>query len=531
MDSVTEDALAIEVSDFGPIAEAEVELRPLTVFVGPSNTGKSFLAVLIYALHRYFSGRYLSAGVGAIDRDFRLRLGRRLGPRHRASPLSEASVNALSDMAEQIACFMDSRSGTHLDLSLPAPVVDSIRSGLEAQGDVLGEEISHCFGVSEIRRLIRRTGAGSPGRTTAGIVLRSRSASASSPAEQGLGITDGAISLKSEVPGVLRIPAGERRRWVEDPTHDWWSVNDDRRIQEYGEDRGTEIRTRLATSMLKLLTDFVQTTAAGPLDRPAWYLPADRTGVMHAHNVVVSSLIQSEAMAGLHRARSLPMLSGVLTDFLEQLVGMNQESYRRLGSGSAGEHADRIERGILGGSVGIERSEIMHYPSFTYQPDGWHDGLPLMNASSMVSELAPVVLYLRHVIEPGNVLIIEEPEAHLHPAMQVKLIRQLSALVDTDVRVVVTTHSEWVIEELTNITHKSALSPERRAGLSGGSIALSVEQVGVWWFEPKQGPGGSGSVVSNISLDSNFYPDDYAEVAYRLHNDGVEIAERVGGAE
>ena len=31
----------ISVKDFGPIASGTVDLRPLTVFVGPSNTGKN----------------------------------------------------------------------------------------------------------------------------------------------------------------------------------------------------------------------------------------------------------------------------------------------------------------------------------------------------------------------------------------------------------------------------------------------------------------------------------------------------------
>ena len=52
-DSSIKDTL--EVTNFGPITEAKIDLRPLTVFVGPSNTGKSYLAVLIYALHRHFS--------------------------------------------------------------------------------------------------------------------------------------------------------------------------------------------------------------------------------------------------------------------------------------------------------------------------------------------------------------------------------------------------------------------------------------------------------------------------------------------
>ena len=46
----------IAVENFGPIEKAEIDLRPLTVFVGESNTGKTYLAALIYALHPIFEG-------------------------------------------------------------------------------------------------------------------------------------------------------------------------------------------------------------------------------------------------------------------------------------------------------------------------------------------------------------------------------------------------------------------------------------------------------------------------------------------
>ena len=46
----------ITVKNFGPIEKAEIDLRPLTVFVGESNTGKTYLAALIYALHQHFEG-------------------------------------------------------------------------------------------------------------------------------------------------------------------------------------------------------------------------------------------------------------------------------------------------------------------------------------------------------------------------------------------------------------------------------------------------------------------------------------------
>ena len=70
-----------------------------------------------------------------------------------------------------------------------------------------------------------------------------------------------------------------------------------------------------------------------------------------------------------------------------------------------------IEQKVLSGRIQTDRSNPA-YPSFLYVPQGWERELPLMNASAMVSELAPVVLYLRHVVEPGEVLIIEEPESN-----------------------------------------------------------------------------------------------------------------------
>ena len=176
------------------------------------------------------------------------------------------------------------------------------------------------------------------------------------------------------------------------------------------------------------------------------YLPADRIGVMHSHQVIVSALIQRAARAGLRPAADLPMLSGILTDFLEQLILMasNRESKRKSNGDMLASH---MEATVLRGQVHVENSDA-NYPHFTYQPEGWKAKLPLMRSSSMVSELAPVVLYLRHIVRSGDILIIEEPESHLHPAMQIEVARLLAEVVRSGIQVIITTHSEWVLDEL-----------------------------------------------------------------------------------
>ncbi|MXZ83367.1 MAG: AAA family ATPase [Synechococcus sp. SB0666_bin_14] len=235
----------------------------------------------------------------------------------------------------------------------------------------------------------------------------------------------------------------------------------------------------------------------GSLALPAFYLPADRTGVMHAHSVVVSSLIDRATMSGIRPAARLPMLSGVLADFLEQLPELEHSRFppRRPPS----DNAAQMEEAMLGGSVAVERGEASGYPRFTYTPDGWDHSLPLMNTSSMVSELAPVVLYLRHWVRPGRVLIVEEPEAHLHPALQVEFTRQLARLVQSGVRVVITTHSDWILEELSNIVRRSELVGKQEKAKPRGDISLRPDQVGAWLFRQKKRP--KGSVVEELILD------------------------------
>lgn len=177
--------------------------------------------------------------------------------------------------------------------------------------------------------------------------------------------------------------------------------------------------------------------------------------------------------------------------------------------------------------LALPTSEVTGYPHFAYRPKGWKDDLPLKNASSMVSELAPVVLYLRHRVGPDSVLIIEEPESHLHPAMQVEFTRQLAALVRAGVRVIVTTHSEWVLEELSNIVRRSALPEARGKKAVDAKVALRPEEVGAWLFKPKRRP--RGSVVEEVKLDeeTGLYPTDYDAVSEALYNESASIFNRI----
>jgi predicted ATP-binding protein involved in virulence len=45
----TENYLKISIVNVGPVRRAEIELKDLVIFVGPNNSGKSFIATIMYA--------------------------------------------------------------------------------------------------------------------------------------------------------------------------------------------------------------------------------------------------------------------------------------------------------------------------------------------------------------------------------------------------------------------------------------------------------------------------------------------------
>lgn len=131
----------LEVANFGPVSNAELELRPLTVFAGPSNAGKSFLAKLVYALHGYFSehpvGGTRTYGLSDFNRGAR-RFGDMPGVVRRLeefvlSPVKE-SVHSYA-LGEEVAVL------TRLALQVPDVGADTAGPLLDVFGTVSMEDL------------------------------------------------------------------------------------------------------------------------------------------------------------------------------------------------------------------------------------------------------------------------------------------------------------------------------------------------------------------------------------------------------
>ena len=142
----------------------------------------------------------------------------------------------------------------------------------------------------------------------------------------------------------------------------------------------------------------------------------------------------------------------------------------------------------------------------------------------MVSELAPLVLFLKYLVNPGDLLILEEPESHLHPAAQRQLARGIVRLVNSGVRVLITTHSDIMISQINNLLALRQASPELIA--EGGFETedfLSGEQVGAYLFRHNQELGGSEVVPLDIDPDTGIDEDEFAQVFEAIYDESIAL--------
>ena len=504
--------LEIEVDDFGPIVHAKIDLRPMTVFIGPSNTGKSYLAILLYALHRVFGA------IGGSPEPLRYGLWRsQIGS---AVPeRAEEATAAFAQLARSVADIIESREVESAVIDLPDGIVEFLRSEFDKLGGNIGAEILRCFGMNATEALIRK---GSPKR--AFVAIRHHRPGGADVLEQTLSLDARRAEFRTTMPKQVHFSTAGLE-------HSYLSFGLQRIVDAIsGRSDDDDAWPVGYLESISSLMDLVLPQIIGDFGLRGFYLPADRTSAMHAHGAMVSAVVDSAPSAGLRPAPRSPLLSGVLADFLSELIRMDQIADWHGTDRRSKDILDivrQIEKNILRGTIVTERSEYINYPHFGYRPDGWKEILPLMHASSMVSELAPVLLYLRDLVRPGHVLVIEEPESHLHPSAQVEYTRQLAQLVRQGYRVIITTHSEWILEELANVVQRSQLPLEDLSTVSDSDAALTADQVGVWLFRPKIRP--RGSEVVHVPLgESGLYDSGFDDVAIALSNDGANIFNRIG---
>lgn len=109
--------------------------------------------------------------------------------------------------------------------------------------------------------------------------------------------------------------------------------------------------------------------------------------------------------------------------------------------------AEEIEAELLKGKVQISNDgEIQFRPK-----KAANRVLPIQVTASIIKTMASLVIYLKHLAKKNDLIIIDEPEINLHPENQLVLTRILARLMNKGFRLLISTHSDYIIREINNL--------------------------------------------------------------------------------
>lgn len=159
--------------------------------------------------------------------------------------------------------------------------------------------------------------------------------------------------------------------------------------------------------------------------------------------------------------------------------------------------------------------------------------MDLSFTSSMISEITPIVAYLKYILRheayrmehtstgyrpvpywhlPPSLIFIEEPEAHLHPEVQVKLMDFFARLTKFNVKIVMTSHSNYMFNKLSNILLTNDLEPGKV-----GSYLMRVT------------PEGSVMDLAAMQAEEEGIADEnFVDIAEQLYNERLQAYDKAG---
>lgn len=182
------------------------------------------------------------------------------------------------------------------------------------------------------------------------------------------------------------------------------------------------------------------------------------------------------------------------------------------------EFATKIESELLHGVIGVNKTGSVEFIPRTSGKQVKR--LPIHMTSSVVKTLSSLIIYLKHLAKKHDLVIIDEPEMNLHPDNQRVLARLFARLVNKGIRLVISTHSDYIIREFNNVVMAHEIN-SKKSMLEGElsydkSELLDRKKIDVLYFQFNK----KGKVeITNIPLDKYGFNIESIDNTITLQNE------------
>ena len=235
-----------------------------------------------------------------------------------------------------------------------------------------------------------------------------------------------------------------------------------------------------------------------------------RTALLH--HASKQNIDPYELLKDVMRSRyALPIAHYI--DWLNQLPEMQR-------IGAFHEQAKSLQKQLANGTYKVDRSSgTIQFKPYKKKRGGTStEIMDLHMASSTVKSLFGLWFYLENQAQPGDLLMIDEPELNIHPKNQRKIARLLASLVNAGLRIVISTHSDYIVRELNNLLMLSQDDGKLREKYEySQEETLNVKKVSAYLFDDQ------GIKPFEISPEDGIYATTFDAVIEELNRVNDDI--------
>jgi hypothetical protein len=469
--------MKINISNLGTVVNAQIELKPLTCFIGDNSTGKTWTAYAIASiLGSYGHKRYLEA---YLDNKTEFKF----------QPIEKA-ISTLTDKGSasiNLREFLTHYAERYLnEVALLVPQwLNLFMATKYAHFD--HTKISVEFTPAFLTQLIDRLNHFGTRAT-----------------EKSVGKKGSLLSLNA----LKEKDHGNLYYYITSDSNDIPDLIKNKEIQRFITSVAFEVIRQIIasntpifpaerTAFITLPIPFIDRDDENNVTKPS------NNGGSTSKRVVLSEPVKS----------FMAMLSSATTNVFDRQKQLEEPKMSHLMT-----LAYLLENDILLGKVEFEESgsalEVLYKPTDEIN-------LEVKVSAAMIKELAPLSLYLKYLAEPNDLVIIDEPEMNLHPAAQAEMTEFMGMLVNAGLNLLITTHSPYIVDHLVNLMRASDYDNQEQIKkhfyLEKEGAFISKDDVSVYLFD-------EGTAKNLLSESGHIEWDTFSDVS----SDIAQIYSKMG---